>query len=60
MTFIAPEPPGPVADSFQLKNASGVFFGPTNTIQIMVIQSGSTNQYDRSRAVSYANNYSVM
>ncbi len=57
MSFIAPETAGSVTDSFQLNNASSVFFGPTNTIQIVVLQAGSTNQYDRARAVSYANNY---
>jgi hypothetical protein len=58
MSFIAPETSGSVTDSFQLNSASSVFFGPTNSIQIMVLQAGSTNQYDRARAVSYANNYS--
>jgi cell wall-associated NlpC family hydrolase len=58
MSFIAPETAGSVTDNFQLNNASSVFFGPTNTIQIFVVQAGSTNQYDRARAVSYANNYS--
>lgn len=57
MTFIAPETPGSVSDSFQLNNASSVFFGPTNVVQIVVLAAGSTNQYDRARAVSYANNY---
>jgi cell wall-associated NlpC family hydrolase len=28
-------------------------------VQVVVMQAGSTNQYDRSRAVSYANNYSA-
>ena len=58
MTFIAPETAGTVTDNFQLNNASSVFFGPTNTVQIVVLPAGSTNQYDRARAVSYANNYS--
>jgi hypothetical protein len=58
MSFIAPETSGSVTDIFQLNNASSVFFGPTNTIQVMVLSAGSTNQYDRARAVSYANNYS--
>jgi cell wall-associated NlpC family hydrolase len=58
MNFIAPETPGPVTDTFQLNNSSSVFFGPTNTLQIVVAPAGSTNQYDRARAVSYANNYS--
>jgi|CZKV01.1.fsa_nt_gi hypothetical protein len=57
MSFIAPETSGSVSDTFQLNNASSVFFGPTNTIQIVVLPAGSTNQYDRARAVSYANNY---
>ena len=57
MSFIAPETAGSVTDSFQLNSASGIYFGPTNTVQIMVLQAGSTNQYDRARAVSYANNY---
>jgi hypothetical protein len=58
LNFIAPETAGSVTDSFQLNNASSVFFGPTNTVQIVVLPFGSTNQYDRARAVSYANNYS--
>ncbi len=57
MNFIVPETAGSVTDTFQLNNASSVFFGPTNTIQIVVRPAGSTNQYDRARAVSYANNY---
>ena len=58
MSFITPETPGPVTDVFQLNNASSIYFGPTNTLQIVVAQAGSTNQYDRARAVSYANTYS--
>lgn len=58
MSFIAPVTSGSVTDSFQLNSANSVFFGPTNTVQIVVMQAGSTNQYDRARTVSYANNYS--
>jgi hypothetical protein len=58
MSFIAPETAGSVTDTFQLNSDSSVFFGPTNTVQVMVMQAGSTNQYDRAKAVSYANNYS--
>jgi hypothetical protein len=58
LSFIAPETSGSYTDSFQLNSAGSVFFGPTNTIQIVVLKAGSTNQYDRARAVSYANNYS--
>jgi hypothetical protein len=58
MTFITPEAPGLVTDNFRLNNTSSIFFGPTNLVQIMVLQAGSTKQYDRARAVSYANNYS--
>ncbi|HEX3797917.1 MAG TPA: NBR1-Ig-like domain-containing protein [Verrucomicrobiae bacterium] len=57
MSFIASETPGPVTDTFRLNNSSSVFFGPTNTVQVVVAAVGSTNQYDRARAVSYANNY---
>ena len=57
LSFIAPEAPGTVTDIFQLNNPGAGFFGPTNTIQIAVMPAGSTNQYDRARAVSYANNY---
>ncbi len=57
MSFITPEPPGSVTDTFQLNNASGTYFGPQFTVQIVVENAGSTNQYDRSKAVSYANNY---
>ncbi len=57
MSFIAPETAGSVTDTFQLNSASGAYFGPQFTVQIIVAQAGSTNQYDRARAVSYANNY---
>src|SRR4051812_32853454 len=57
MMFIAPEKFGLVSNVFQLNNASGVFFGPQVAIQINVQAAGSTNQYDRARAISYANNY---
>lgn len=57
MTFIAPEASGSYTDTFQLHNASGAVVGPPFTVQISVKKSGSTNQYDRARAVSYANNY---
>ncbi len=57
MSFVAPEAPGPVMDTFRLNSASGSYFGPTVSVQVVVIQVGSTNQYDRARAVSYANNY---
>jgi len=58
MSFTVPEFPGTYTDVFQLNSASSVFFGPTVTVQIVVLNAGSTNQYDRARAVSYANNYS--
>jgi hypothetical protein len=58
MNFIAPETSGSYTDMFQLNSASSQFYGPTVTVQVVVMKSGSTNQYDRSRAVSYANNYS--
>jgi hypothetical protein len=57
MTFIAPEASGSVTDLFQLNSASGTYFGPQVSIEVDVLQAGSTNQYDRARAVSYANNY---
>jgi hypothetical protein len=57
MSFIAPEAAGSVSDTFQLNNASGAYFGPTFTVQIVVAKAGSTNQYDRAKAISYANNY---
>lgn len=59
MMFIAPEKPGMVSNVFQLNNSSGVFFGPQVTIQINVLTNGSTNQYDRCKAISYANNYAA-
>jgi hypothetical protein len=59
MSFTAPEMPGSYTNTFQLNSASSVFFGPTVTVQIVVPSEGSiTNQYDRARAVSYANNFS--
>jgi hypothetical protein len=59
MSFIAPETSGSYTDTFQLNSSSSQFFGPQVTVQVVVMQAGSTNQYDRSRAVSYANNYSA-
>jgi len=57
MSFIASEAAGPVMDTFRLNGASGNYFGPTVSVQVVVTPAGSTNQYDRARAVSYANNY---
>ncbi len=57
LNFIAPETAGSVTDTFQLNNASGDAFGPQLYLQINVQKAGSTSQYDRTRAVSYANNY---
>jgi hypothetical protein len=58
MSFTAPEAAGSYTNRFELNSASSVFFGPTVTVQVVVLSAGSTNQYDRARAVSYANNYS--
>jgi hypothetical protein len=57
MSFIAPETAGSISDTFQMSSASGASFGPEVSVQIVVAQAGSTNQYDRAKAVSYANNY---
>jgi autotransporter-associated beta strand protein len=57
MNAIAPEASGTYTDTFQLNNTSGVYFGPDVTIQIVVAQAGPPGQYDRAKAVSYANNY---
>jgi hypothetical protein len=57
MSFIAPETAGTYSDTFQMANVSGVTFGPTVTVQIVVTQAGPTGQFDRAKAVSYANNY---
>jgi hypothetical protein len=57
MNFIAPEAPGTYVDSFQMTDTNGNFFGPQFIVEVTVIKAGSTNQFDRSRAVSYANNY---
>ncbi len=59
MSFIAPEAAGSYTDTFQLNSASSVYFGAPVTVQVTVKQAGSTNQYDRSMAVSYANNYAA-
>ena len=59
MTFTAPEASGSYTNSFQLNNTSSIFFGPTATVQVVVLNvAGATSQFDRARAVSYANNYS--
>lgn len=55
MAFITPETPGSYTDTFQLNGTTN--FGPLVTIQVNVQKAGSTNQYDRSRVISYANNY---
>lgn len=57
MEFIAPEAAGYYTDSFQPNNSSGAYFGPTATVLVAVEPGGNTNVFDRSRAVSYANNY---
>ncbi|MGA2543458.1 MAG: NBR1-Ig-like domain-containing protein, partial [Verrucomicrobiota bacterium] len=57
MNFIAPETAGTYCDTFQMCNSSGVSFGPQVTVQIIVQQAGATGQYDRAKAVSYANKY---
>ena len=53
--FIAPEGTGTYTDSFQMNGTSN--FGPTFSVQVKVTQAGPTNHYDRSHAISYANNY---
>ena len=40
MIFITPETPGLVTDLFQLNSASSVFFGPTVSVQVVVMQAG--------------------
>jgi len=55
MSFITPEAPGVYTDIFQLNGTAN--FGPLVAIQLNVQKAGSTNQYDRSRVISYANNY---
>jgi hypothetical protein len=57
MSFIAPETTGTYSDTFQMANVSAVTFGPTVTVQIVVQQAGPAGQFDRAKAVSYANNY---
>ncbi len=57
MTFIAPETAGTYSDTFQMANASAVTFGPTLRVQIVVQRAGPAGQFDRAKAVSYANNY---
>jgi hypothetical protein len=57
LSFVAPEAGGTVMDTFRLNGSGGSYFGPTVSVQVVVMQAGSTNQYDRARAVSYANNY---
>jgi hypothetical protein len=55
MMFIAPEAAGSYTDYFQLNSKTN--FGPIVTVQIVVQPGGNTNQYDRCRTISYANNY---
>jgi len=56
MAFIAPEAVGTYADLLQMANASGAAFGPTVSVQVVVQRAGPSGQYDRAKAVSYANN----
>jgi hypothetical protein len=57
MNFIAPEAAGSYTDSFQLNGTT--WFGPVVTVQVVVGNTGNTNEYDRCRAVSFANNYAA-
>lgn len=57
MEFIAPELSGSYTDSFALNGTA--FFAPTVTVQVVVEPGGNTNVFDRSRAISYANNYAA-
>jgi len=57
MMFIAPEAAGSYTDYFRLNNAASTSFGPQVSVQVVVQPGGNTNQYDRSKAISYANNY---
>jgi hypothetical protein len=57
ISFVAPEAAGSVTDTFQLNNASGDYFGPQLSVQVVVEKAGSTKQFDRAKAISYANNY---
>lgn len=57
MDFVAPEVSGSYTDSFQLNGTN--WFGPTVTVQVVVEPGGNTNVFDRSRAVSFANNYAA-
>ncbi|HUA66770.1 MAG TPA: NBR1-Ig-like domain-containing protein [Alphaproteobacteria bacterium] len=57
MDFIAPEAQGSYTDSFQLNGTN--WFGPTVTVQVAVEPGGNTNVFDRSRTVSFANNYAA-
>lgn len=57
LNFYTPETAGTYTDTFQLNDLGGTNFGPQVTLQVVVKQSGSTNEYDRGRAISYANNY---
>ena len=57
VSFIAPQTAGSFTDTFHLKSASGAYFGPQVSVQITVGNVVLTNQYDRAKAVSYANNY---
>lgn len=57
MMFIAPEAAGSYTDVFQLNSSGGAYFGPQVAVQVVVPNTGNTNQFDRCKAVSYANNY---
>lgn len=57
MEFIAPEASGSYTDSFALYGTT--FFAPTMTVQVAVEPGGNTNVFDRSRVISFANNYAA-
>lgn len=57
MEFIAPEASGSYTDSFAINGTT--FFAPTVTVQVAVEPGGNTNVFDRSRTISYANNYAA-
>lgn len=57
MDFIAPEAAGSYTDSFALNDTG--FFAPTVTVQVVVEPGGNTGVFDRSRTISFANNYTA-
>ena len=53
------KPPARIPTPFRWPTRAPVSFGPKVGVQIVVQQAGPSGQFDRAKAVSYANNYAA-